>query len=236
MTGHATREAKRETVGRALRTPGSAALAGIAFSILFTIAVVLIRVSVPDNPDDAGDWVSDGWRRDAVLLALWLVPFAGIAFLWFIGVVRDRIGEAEDRFFATVFLGSGLLFIAMLFAAAAVAAGLVAGAEADARSLFASGAWEMGRHVSHDLLTIYAMRMAAVFTIATSTILLRTGTGPRWLAASGYSIAVLMLLTAGFIAWVELLFPTWLLALSLYILVAGSRRDRAEARDVARTN
>jgi len=44
------------------------------------------------------------------------LPFAGIAFLWFIGVLRDRLGELEDRFFATVFLGSGLLFLAMLFA------------------------------------------------------------------------------------------------------------------------
>ena len=52
-----------------------------------------------------------------------LIPFAGIAFLWFIGVLRDRIGEREDRFFATVFLGSGLLFVAMLFVAAAIAAG-----------------------------------------------------------------------------------------------------------------
>ena len=56
-----------------------------------------------------------------------MVPFAGIAFLWFIGVVRDRIGEREDKFFATVFLGSGLLFVAMLFAAAAVLGGLIAG-------------------------------------------------------------------------------------------------------------
>jgi hypothetical protein len=54
-------------------------------------------------------------------LALYLVPFAGIAFLWFIGVLRDRLGELEDRFFATVFFGSGLLFLAMLFASAAVA-------------------------------------------------------------------------------------------------------------------
>ena len=49
-------------------------------------------------------------------MGLYLVPFAGIAFLWFIGVVRDRIGEREDKFFATVFFGSGLLFVAMLFA------------------------------------------------------------------------------------------------------------------------
>jgi hypothetical protein len=234
VTRSATRAAEQEAVRRALRTPRSAAVAGIAFSILLTVAVVLIRVSVPDDPNDTGVWVPDGSRRDAVLLALWLVPFAGIAFLWFIGVVRDLVGEAEDRFYATVFLGSGLLFIAMLFASAAVAAGLVASAEANSRSLVESGAWEMGRHLTHDLLVVYAMRMAAVFTLVTSTILLRTGTGPRWLAASGYLIALLMLLTAGFVAWIELLFPAWLLALSLHILAVGFRRDRAGARGVPR--
>ena len=54
------------------------------------------------------------------------MPFAGITFLWFIGVVRDGIGRFEDRFFASVFLGSGLLFLAMMFASSAVGAGLVA--------------------------------------------------------------------------------------------------------------
>ena len=58
-------------------------------------------------------------------MALNLLPFAAIAFLWFIGVVRDRIGEGEDRLFATVFLGSGLLFIAMMLSAAALAGGLL---------------------------------------------------------------------------------------------------------------
>ncbi len=73
---------------------------------------------------------TDPARRRAVVIALNLVPFAGIAFLWFIGVVRDRIGQREDRFFASVFLGSGLLFVAMLFAAAAFAGGLIAEAAA----------------------------------------------------------------------------------------------------------
>jgi hypothetical protein len=214
------RAAEGEAVRQALRTPRSAALAGIVFSILFTVAVVLIRVSLPEDPSDS-DWVSDDSQRNAVLLALWLVPFAGIAFLWFIGVVRDRVGQREDRFFATVFLGSGLLFVAMLFASAAVAGSLLAAAETNGRGLVDSGAWEMGRNLAHDLLAVYAMRMAAVFTLATSTILLRTGAGPRWLAASGYMIAILMLVTAGFVPWIELLFPAWLLALSLHILMAG---------------
>jgi hypothetical protein len=106
-----------------LTTPRAAAIAGILFSLLLITSLVLIRLSVPQNPEDAGDWMAGGWR--SVTLALNLLPFAGIAFLWFIGVVRDRLGEREDRFFATVFLGSGLLFLAMLFASAAVAGGIL---------------------------------------------------------------------------------------------------------------
>jgi len=148
-------------VGRAIRTPRSAALAGIAFSVLFAVALVLVRTAVPADPADAGRWLSDSSRRDAVLLALGLVPFAGIAFLWFVGVLRDRVGEAEDRFFATVFLGSGLLFVGMLFVASAVSVGLVASAGQDGDTLLSSSTWAFGRRTTHELLNVYAMRMAA---------------------------------------------------------------------------
>jgi hypothetical protein len=92
--------------------PRAAAAAGILFSLLLGLAITLINVSAPSNPATAGDWLTDPARRAATAVALNLVPFAGIAFLWFIGVVRDRIGQREDRFFASVFLGSGLLFVA----------------------------------------------------------------------------------------------------------------------------
>jgi hypothetical protein len=149
-------------VGRALRTPRAAAVAGIAFSVIFTVALLLVRTAVPSDPNDAGRWLTDGSRRGAVLFALGLVPFAGIAFLWFVGVVRDRVGDAEDRFFATVFLGSGLLFVGTLFVASALAMGLVASAGDSAGSLLSSGAWEFGRRTTYELTTVYAMRMAAV--------------------------------------------------------------------------
>jgi hypothetical protein len=220
--------AKPGTVARAIRTPRAAALAGIAFSVLFAVALVLVRTAVPADPDDAEQWLSDGSRHDAVLLGLGLVPFAGIAFLWFVGVVRDRIGEAEDRFFATAFLGSGLLFVGMIFAASAVAGGLIVAAEQNADSLLSSGAWQLGRETTYELMVVYAMRMAAVCVLAISTILLRTRLAPRWLVASGYAIAVVLLLTVGSFAWVELLFPAWMFALSLYLLVVSFRND-AEA-------
>jgi len=38
-------------------------------------------------------------------LALGLVPFSVISFLFFIGVLRNRLGEPEDQFLASVFLG-----------------------------------------------------------------------------------------------------------------------------------
>jgi hypothetical protein len=221
-----SREALAESgaVARALRTPRAAALAGIAFSVLFAVALALVRTAVPADPDDAGEWLSDDSRTDAVLLALGLVPFAGIAFLWFVGVLRDRVGDAEDRFFATVLLGSGLLFVGMLFTAASVAAGLIAAAGEDPDSVLASGAWAIGRRTTHDLMVVYAMRMAAVFTLAASTILLRTRLAPRWLVASGYAVAVVLLLTVSSVAWIELLFPTWVLVLSLHVLVTSFRR------------
>ena len=91
-------------------------------------------------------------------------------------------------------------------------------------SLLSSDAWDVGRRTTHELMVVYAIRMAAVFTIATTTILMRTRLAPRTLVASGYAIGVALLLTVGFFAWIELAFPAWVLALSVYILVAGHRR------------
>jgi hypothetical protein len=159
-----------------------------------------------------------------IVLALELVPFEGIAFLWFIGVIRDRIGQREDRFFATVFLGSGLLFIALLFVASAVTAAFLG--ELAARNGSPKDVSGFGRRVGAVVLHTYAMRMAAVFTISTATIGLRTRFIPRWLAFSGYAIALVLLLAAGITPWVELIFPAWILLLSLDTLIRSLGEGR----------
>ncbi len=214
-------------VSKALRTPRSAAVAGIAFALLFAAALILVRSAVPSDPADAGKWLTDDSRRDVALFALGLVPFAGIAFLWFVGVLRDRVGENEDRFFSTVFLGSGLLFVGMLFVASAVAAGLIAAAGDNTDGLVSSGAWSFGRRTAAELMLVYAIRMAAVFMIATSTILMRLTLAPRWLIYPSYAIAALLLVSVGRFDWVELVFPAWVFALSVYVLVAGGKHAPA---------
>jgi hypothetical protein len=215
--------ARRDQLGAdsSLRTPRAAAAAGIAFALLTATSLILLRLSTPANPGSAGQWLSDSGRRKAVSVALNLVPFAGIAFLWFIGVVRDRIGSREDRFFATVFLGSGLLFIGMFFSAAALAGGLIAAAAAHPAIVPGSGTLALGRGATAILLNVYAMRMAAVFTITTVTIARRTRIISRWLWGAGLVTAVVLLVGVGISAWVELLFPAWILALSIDILAGG---------------
>jgi hypothetical protein len=203
----------------ALRTPRAAAVAGIVFAVLLFTSLLLVRLAVPNDPDDAGRWLTDEGRRDAVLLALNLLPFAGIAFLWFIGVVRDRIGAREDRLFATVFLGSGLLFVVMLFAGGAVAGGLILSGEPRA----SDDVWAFGRRVTHALFTVYAMRMAAVFTISTTTIALRLGLAPRWLAILGFATGLTLLFAIGTVPWVQLLFPVWVFVFSVHLLVVSFR-------------
>ena len=209
----------------ALRTPRAAAVAGIVFSVLLIAALVLLRLSVPANASVAGGWLTDSGKRTAVAIGLNLIPFAGIAFLWFIGVIRDRIGEREDRFFATVFLGSGLLFVAMMFVAAAVAGGLIAGASSGPP---VADTLALGRHITSILLDVYWMRMAAVFTLTTVTIARRTQIVSRWLTLAGLACALVLLVGIGITPWVELLFPLWILALSLDILLAGIRASSAQ--------
>lgn len=218
-------------IQKRLRTPRAAALAGILFSLLLIASLALIRLSVPADPQDAGDWLFADSRR--VSLALNILPFAGIAFLWFIGVVRDRLGQYEDRFFATVFLGSGLLFLAMLFSSAAVAGGVLSMFAAVPDQLIESGLYRFGRTVTYEIMNVYTMKMAGVFMISTCTVALRTHIFPRWMAYLGLVLALFLLLSVGYFYWAPLVFPLWVLLISVYILLANLGKPTREPGSAA---
>ncbi len=219
---------EQSTLTRAnLKTPRAAAIAGILFSALLILALWLLRISVPDDPQEPGSWLNS--ESSTVALALNIVPFAGIAFLWFIGVLRDRLGDREDKFFATVFFGSGLLFLAMLFAAAAVAGALIISFEAVPAQLINSATFHLARAAAYSLMNVYAIKMAGVFMITTSTIAIYTGFAPRWLALLGYALSLLLLFGSFYLSWSFILFPLWVLVVSIYILI-GSHSDAAQVR------
>ena len=213
--------------GERLKTPRAAAIAGILFSALLTTTLVLLRISVPEFSPESQEWsvTSTG----TVILALNLVPFAGIAFLWFIGVVRDRLGESEDRFFATVFFGSGILFLAMFFAAAAVAGAMLLVLNTAPKLMLESGAYAFGRAISAQIMNVFALKMAGVFMISTATLAMRTHTLPRWITLPGYALAALLLLSSRFADWLPLAFPLWVLVMSIYILIDNLRGKKPGA-------
>jgi hypothetical protein len=199
-----------------LRTPRAAGIAGLVFAVTLGAVLVLLHLSIPRSASAPIDWINVPTRRTQVQVALNLIPFAGIAFLWFIGVIRSRLGNHEDKLFATVFLGSGLLFVAMLFSAAAVLSSLL--------TLSAKGTT-----VGHDSLQLlqtltkalvgsFGARMAAVFTASVTSIGLKTQVLPRWLVVTGMVTAVALLISPPLSAWVQMLFPVWVLAVSLHLL------------------
>lgn len=205
--------------GQALTPPRAAAAAGLLFSLLMIISLGIVRIAVPDRLAEQ-DTVSPGFRN-AVALAVNLVPFAGVAFLWFLGVLRNQIGRAEDQFFATVFLGSGLLFVASLFASAAVAEAFLRSIEPPSNPQVSREAYSFAREMVYAFLNIFGIKMAGVFIFSTSMIALRTAILPRWIAFSGFVCGLALLLIISNWLWIVMLFPLWTILVSAYILAVG---------------
>lgn len=209
-------------VASAVRQPKAAGIAGLAFGLILTAALVLLNSAAPASVTASGTWVTDDGRRGAVSAALALIPFAGIAFLWFIAVVRSSVGHKEDRFFDAVFIGSGLMFVAMLFSGAAV---LMAALSLQPSRVVQDPAAPLAAWaLASALLGSFGARMAAVFTLAVSTASRRVGSLPRWLVALGYLTGALLLLTPPLPSWAQLLFPFWVMAISIAVLL----RERSE--------
>jgi hypothetical protein len=201
-----------------LKTPKAAAIAGIVFSLLLFAIFWLLRRSIPADPLESGAWIVGD--RATIALALNLVPFAGVAFLWFIGVLRDRLGQMEDRFFATVFFGSALLFLSMLFVAAALIGSVMLVASiSEPGELISSATFRLARATAFLVANVYAAKMAAVFMFSTSTVIIYTGIAPRWIAYLGFMLASTVLIGGQYIGWSLAVLPVWVLMISGYILI-----------------
>ena len=200
-----------------LTTPRSAALAGIIFALVFAASLVFLRISIPIDLTGETEWIANA--HDYLSIALVLMPFAGIAFLWFIGVIRDRFGELEDRFFSTVFFGSSLLFIGMVFVAMAIAGALAASVGVDGSYTINQDVVMFGRALMLQISNVYALRMAGVLMISLATIWLQTHLMPRWIVGLTYLLACSLLLIISLNLWITLLFPAWVLLISVYVRI-----------------
>ncbi|MDX1885487.1 hypothetical protein [Mycolicibacterium sp. 120270] len=207
----------------ALTTPRAAAVAGVLFALLFSAVLILIRLALPEGAEPGSQWLIAGSTN--IKIAATLMPFAGIAFLWFIGVVRDGFGGYEDKFFSTVFIGSGLLFLAMMFVSVGVGAGLEAISNHIVDSPAHAEVATFGQMVLLAVSKTYALRMGAVFMISLATIWLRTGLMPRWLVLVTYLVALCLIVAGDITMWLTLAFPVWVLVVSVLLLVRAGVID-----------
>lgn len=214
---------EREVIRQSVRTPRAAAVAGIVFAVLLITSEVLAWVYVPSVASaQAGEIVR---HSRELTLAMNLRPFSGIAFLWFVGVIRNRLGDLEDRFFATVFLGSGLLYVAMMFVSGAVAEAVLTLLATRSDALLSSGSFDLAREEVFRITSIYATKMAGVFMISTSTIFTQTRVVPRWIAFLGYGLALVLLVSSVHIRLLAVVFPLWVMVISVWILIRGGHQS-----------
>lgn len=216
-------ESTEQLVRREVRSPRAAAIAGIVYSVLMLTIMTVTSSVVRVRPEDVTrEWL-ETWFGTASLV-LTLVPFVGIAFLWFTGVIRDRLGAREDRFFATIFLGSGIIQVLLLFLW-----GAVFGAALGTRAVTGAGVAENYMYVfafalMNEIIGNYGLRMAGVYMTAIGTLWTRTAVMPRWLIIVTYILALGFLVASPAIREARFIFPVWVLVVSVYILILNYRR------------
>ncbi len=220
-------------VGGHLKAPRAAGVAGLAFAVLYTGALVLLGMS-PVATADAGALagLAGGEETATFIATFYLVPFAGVAFLWFVAVARDRIDDRRDRFFATILTGSGVLFVAILLVAAAVASSVTLGVRYLGDGAPSGDTMSFLRAMTYALLFVFGSRAAGVFLISFSTVAVRTKTLPTWLAASGFVLGLILMFIVTVWAWVVLVLPAWVAIVSVAILVL-QRRERTTGAKAA---
>ena len=228
-----TNEQPEDRIVRRRWSIESAAIAGIVYAVGSSIALLLVLdFPAPDLPDaELTAWFADSGNRWRLLSGLNLGTLSAVAFLWFVGVLRNRIGDREDRFFGTVFYGSAILYAALWVAALAAAAAIPAAIELfDAAVRVDSGAAGATGGTAAALLFIVAPRVQALFVLSTSTIFLRTNVAPKWLALIGYVFGIALFLVPVVAKPVGIGFPVWVFVASITVLATSRSADTRDRR------
>lgn len=211
-----------------------ASLEGLAAAFLMTASISLIERqpgvgTAVDTADRDLSWYADQGNRSTVEFGLSLGVLGMVSLLWFIAVIRRRLAEREDKFYATVFLGSGIVFAILATTAAVCAAAPTlivrfGGAESldDSTVALAHGLW-------FGLWGIAASRFAGVFMMVTSALALRFGALPVWLGRLGQVLGLLLIITGAFAGPLDFLFSAWLALVSITLLF--SRRNESARAD-----
>ena len=212
-----------------LKSPRAAAAAGIVFSVLsFTVMLMVQDLVVGSSSAINKQWFETHARSVSFPLAL--VPFIGISLLWFTGVLRDRLDDKEDRFFSTIFFGSGILIVGMLFIWAAAFGAMFHTYMTLEKGAADPAVFVFGHTFLREILGDFILRMMGVYMTTIATIWRHTKVMPRWILIITYVFGIAFIILAAKIPEARFVFPGWVLVVSIYILIANLRLSRIEGK------
>ena len=196
---------------------------GIVQAILMLVSVWLLAYLPQPTSSDAAlvAFYESADRRLVVLVGLYLMPFSAIAFLWFAVALRmwaERSTAKLDVLLSNVQLCSAIVFISLLLAGAAASTVPAITMELSTAPFDPTTARQFPQFGS-SLLVVLSMRLAAMFVFTTSNITRRHGLLPRWFALTGFAVGLFLLLSASLNPFLVLVFPAWVLALSVLLLL-----------------
>jgi hypothetical protein len=219
--------------GRSLRRAAYLTIGlGVAFSLLYILSYYLLQQTPGPTATDAQiiAFYNTGGQRRLILIGLYVMPFAGIAYLWFVNALRLWIEGNKIRInplLSNVQFVSGIIFIGLLFTAGAASAATAASMQYARGPVDPMLARQLPQ-LSSTILLVFAMRMAAMFVFTTSNIGRATGVLPRWFVYLGFAVGLFLLLSATFNRILALVFPVWVLLLCA-ILFTRARAIPADA-------
>lgn len=204
-----------------------AAIAGLVCAAAWSIGLrgLLACPGLGATNDEIARYYADPGRTDDVGFLLASMTIGSIAYLWFVGVIRSRLGYREIRLVGTVFFGASVLFTALLMVASSALA---------APSLLVEfggqapdpGAAALLRAFNAGILAVFAPRVATLVMFSTATLARRAGVWPRWLVVGTYVVGVIEFVNVTLSTPMVYVFPAWIAVVSLVVIV---RHPEAQA-------
>jgi hypothetical protein len=198
------------------------AVAGVTFALLFAAALVLV-----DRTPKLGSaahvyqaFYSSSENETLVTVGLYVIPFAGIAFLWFMMALRELVATVSPRrsdMSRGLQLASGVAFLCLVFCGTAAGGGVALLLNLSSAPAPTVDVMRSLNGVGYALVFVFGVRMAGMFAITTTSLAWAAGLLPRWLMALSYLMAAFLLINTTDQPATLLLYPAWVLLVSLAV-------------------
>ncbi len=198
----------------------AAAIAGIICAVGWSLSLRGLLASPDIGASDAeiDDFYSDPGNSTAIMWWMQVLVFSTIAFLWFVGVVRGRLGGREPKLFGTTFFGASILLAGSLFAGGALLAAPSVLVEVGDKAPSAEAA-SMTRAGAAAMLAVFAPRVATLVMFSTATLGRATGALPSWLVWVTYVVGGVELVNVTVATPTVYVVPAWIGLVSVVLLV-----------------